>query len=276
MIKRRGFIKASIGLTLGSLGYLKLFEPFHLKVRERSTTTGKKLSHPIRVMHISDLHYSDCVPINYLRATFTKALKAKPDLIVVTGDFYTDDPPDANRLATELRRLSDEVPVLACPGNHDGGAWALKYAHRDNLPLLREICIKANVDLLENQHREIQLRGTKICVTGVGDLWAGHCPPDQVIAQTPTNDLNVLLCHNPDAKNQVQHLPWDIMLSGHTHGGQAVFPFIGAPWAPIRDTKFLAGLHEWDNRLIHVSRGVGNLHGIRFNCPPDITLLELT
>jgi predicted MPP superfamily phosphohydrolase len=65
------------------------------------------------------------------------------------------------------------------------------------------------------------------------------------------------------------------MLCGHTHGGQCQIPFVGAPFAPIQDLRFLEGLQPWNDRWIHVTRGVGNLHGLRFNCRPEVNLLNL-
>ncbi|MDR1191385.1 MAG: hypothetical protein LBK60_06960 [Verrucomicrobiales bacterium] len=65
------------------------------------------------------------------------------------------------------------------------------------------------------------------------------------------------------------------MVCGHTHGGQTRLPFIGTPFAPVKDQRYVAGLNEWHGRRIYTSRGVGNLHGVRFNCRPEVTLLEL-
>jgi predicted MPP superfamily phosphohydrolase len=65
------------------------------------------------------------------------------------------------------------------------------------------------------------------------------------------------------------------MLCGHTHGGQVKLPFIGAPIVSIRDRRFGEGLRQWEGRWIYVTRGVGNLHGIRFNCPPEVSLLTV-
>ena len=73
----------------------------------------------------------------------------------------------------------------------------------------------------------------------------------------------------------MQQYPWDLMLSGHTHGGQLWIPFIGAPFAPVRDKRFVKGLVRWQNRWVHVTKGVGNLHGMRLNCPPEVSLLTL-
>jgi predicted MPP superfamily phosphohydrolase len=65
------------------------------------------------------------------------------------------------------------------------------------------------------------------------------------------------------------------MLCGHTHGGQLVIPMIGAPFAPVRDHRFVRGLNPWDGRLIHTSCGVGNVLGVRLNCRPEVNILDL-
>lgn len=84
-----------------------------------------------------------------------------------------------------------------------------------------------------------------------------------------------MLCHNPDAKDKLRASAWDLMLCGHTHGGQLRLPGIGRPFAPVRDVRYVEGLRPWEGRLIHITRGIGNLHGLRFNCRPEINLLNL-
>ena len=65
------------------------------------------------------------------------------------------------------------------------------------------------------------------------------------------------------------------MLSGHTHGGQMRLPVMGTPFAPVLDHRFVHGLGAWDDRWIHVTSGVENLHGMRFNCRPEVAMLTL-
>ena len=87
----------------------------------------------------------------------------------------------------------------------------------------------------------------------------------------------VLLSHNPDTKEGVASRHWELMLSGHTHGGQLRVPWLGAtPFAPVRDKRFVAGLHRWNDRWIHITKGIGNVYGMRINCPPEISFLTLT
>ncbi len=81
----------------------------------------------------------------------------------------------------------------------------------------------------------------------------------------------ILLAHNPDTKDVLADRPWDLMLSGHTHGGQVVLPFVGERFVPVRDKRFIAGLKEWNGRQVYVTRGVGNVAGVRINCRPEVT-----
>jgi len=110
----------------------------------------------------------------------------------------------------------------------------------------------------------------------VGDVWAGECNPQRAFASGPAGRLpTVLLSHNPDTKDLLRQFIWDLMLAGHTHGGEVELPFLGQPFAPVVDKRFVRGLHRWEDRWLHVSKGVGSLHGIRVNCPGDVTLLRL-
>ena len=79
----------------------------------------------------------------------------------------------------------------------------------------------------------------------------------------------------PDSKEHLRKYPWDLMLCGHTHGGQCDLVF-GTPFAPVRNKRYVRGLHPWNDRWIHTTKGVGNLHGLRFNCRPEVSLLTFT
>ena len=76
-------------------------------------------------------------------------------------------------------------------------------------------------------------------------------------------------------EDQIENHDWDIMLSGHTHGGQVSIPGLGAPVLPVRDRRYIHGHYCWNHRQLHISSGVGTSCGIRFNCPPEICMLTL-
>ena len=85
----------------------------------------------------------------------------------------------------------------------------------------------------------------------------------------------IVLSHNPDSKDILGDYPWDMMLCGHTHGGQLYLPILGTPFAPVKDHRYVHGLKAWNDRLIHTTSGIGNLFGMRFNCRPEVSLLTL-
>jgi hypothetical protein len=122
----------------------------------------------------------------------------------------------------------------------------------------------------------VTVRNATITLVGVGDLWSNEIEPRRAFAGVGGENPTVLLAHNPDSKDVLRYRPWDLMLSGHTHGGQIIVPFEGARYAPVKDKRYVAGLKAWGTRQIHVTRGVGNLGGVRFRCRPEASLLVCT
>jgi predicted MPP superfamily phosphohydrolase len=134
----------------------------------------------------------------------------------------------------------------------------------------------AGITLLHNASTIFQHRDWKLNIVGLGDWWADEMEPQTAYRKADRSIPTILLTHNPDTKNRLDTWPWDLMLSGHTHGGQLSLPMIGTPFAPIRDHRFVRGLHRWHDRWLHITKGVGNLHGMRLNCRPEVSVLTLT
>ena len=107
----------------------------------------------------------------------------------------------------------------------------------------------------------------------MGDLWSGEIEAARAFSGVDPRAPTVLLAHNPDSKDELGAYPWDLMLSGHTHGGQVIVPFDGPRFAPVEDKRYVAGLKPWGTRQIHVTRGVGNIGGVRFRCRPEVSLV---
>ena len=119
------------------------------------------------------------------------------------------------------------------------------------------------------------MRDREVQLVGVGDLWAGELDPARAF-EGADGSTTIALTHNPDSKDALSFYKWALMLCGHTHGGQVALPLIGRPLAPVRDRRFVAGLHAWRDRQIYITRGVGNLYGLRLNCRPEVSLLRLS
>lgn len=280
MTRRQFLIGAAGGLVTASSGaaYVSQIEPRWLAVsRIRVPLAQPSTSNGIRILQLSDLHLSSVVPLELIEESVELGLAEKPDVIALTGDFYTGQARQAEAYAKVLSRLSDAAPTFACLGNHDGGRWSQYRGGLQMIDAVRSMLGKANVPCLVNETRTIEVRGQRMAFIGVGDLWSAMCEPRTAFAQLGdrTGEQRIVLSHNPDAKMMFRSYDWDLMLCGHTHGGQVCLPFVGAPFAPVRDKRFLHGLYAWEKRWIHVTSGVGNLHGIRFNCRPEISVLTL-
>jgi len=237
----------------------------------------QNLAASVRVLHLSDFHASRCVPFSLIENAIELGLDAKPDVICLTGDFVTDATPfDESHYVRILRRLANAAPAFATLGNHDGGSWSAHAGGFQDASVITKVLGDSGITLLHNRSQNILIHGQSITFAGVGDLWSrGGVDPDCAFAEVSAEDPAILLAHNPDTKDVVADRPWTLMLSGHTHGGQVVLPIIGERFVPVRDKRFIAGLKQWNGRYIYITRGVGNIDGLRLNCRPEVTVLDL-
>ena len=265
-------------LGILTVAYMRWLEPHWLELT-RKRLKLKHLNQPIRLLHLSDFHITSEEDLEAAQKAIELGLQEKPDLAIITGDFFTNGWNDLEAYAECLRILSDKVPTFACAGNHDGGAWAARAHGYHDLSQLKQLMKLAGISLLENEATQLSIRGQELKLVGLGDLWARSFEPKTVLAERGTEDSTptIVLSHNPDTKDFLQDYQWDLLCCGHTHGGQCVVPILGwRPFLPVRDTSFPEGVLSWGERHIHITRGVGNLHGLRFNCRPEVSILELS
>lgn len=277
-ISRRQFLGIGGGGLLpgaGAWGYVTRFEPRRL-VTTFKEIKGLGLKERVRVLHLSDFHASDCVPWSQIQESIEIGLSHSPDLVFLTGDFITGPGFDFSDYPKYLQALKGHPACFASLGNHD-----LPYRDPGRSPSLaaklEEILEGVGAKLLFNEAVEMKVRGSDLRISGLGDLWSREVWPDRCLKPAASKDMTtLLLAHNPDTKTDVLDYQWDVMFSGHTHGGQLVVPILGwRPFLPVRDTSMVEGIYPWNGRHIHITRGVGCLHGMRINCPPEISLIDL-
>ena len=222
-----------------------------------------------RIAFLTDLHISPLVPRWWLDSAVKTALALRPDLIVLGGDYVDDDPRYVPNIADVLKPLRAPDGVLGVLGNHD---------HYVDAPGVREELVKAGVRELLNEPLVLSRGASQLAITGVGDLERDVIDFERALQGVGPHVPRIALSHWPDVfAYWPKNLRLDLMLSGHTHGGQAFLPLIGPPWVPSQfGFKYLAGHIRERTRQLYVSRGVG-ASGVpfRWGSPPELTLLTL-
>jgi uncharacterized protein len=275
-MSRRRFIGGVSLAAAGTFGYAHFFEAERLQKTFVTLPLSRGSRPALKLLHLSDLHASPVVSLDYIGKAIDTALQWKPDLICVTGDFVTRKFEQTSDYLRILDRLPAAAPTFACLGNHDGGRWSSQNEGYDGLDWIAALLDKSGIKLLHNESVRTRVAGRDLNLVGLGDIWAGNLDARRGFAAKPEGET-ILLSHNPDTKEHARAFHWDLMLSGHTHGGQLRVPWLGAtPFAPVQDKRFVAGLRPWENRWIHVTRGIGSVFGVRINCPPEVSFLTLT
>ncbi|MEM7394354.1 MAG: phosphodiesterase YaeI [Verrucomicrobiota bacterium] len=278
---RRHFLKMVAALGIAGLAgyvYMRYIEPRWLRQKKVAVKLkGRSLKAPVRVLHLSDLHLSEEVSLEFITSAVEKGIAHQPDLICVTGDFITRKLFDNEAYRAVLKRLSKTAPTFCCLGNHDGGKWATRhFGYRSTAPI-KAFLAQTGIQCLVNRWARVEIKGEPIHIIGLGDLWAHQAWPKTAFGGLPDEDATrIVLAHNPDTKTDLKMYRFELMLFGHTHGGQLSLPVIGTPFAPVRDQRFVSGLKEWEGRLIHITHGIGNVLGLRFNCRPEVSILDVT
>lgn len=277
-LTRRKFLGGLACLGLGAPAYARFFEPTWLDVSRYELKLGAGNSRPpLKLLHLSDLHASEEVSLEFIERAIARGLALKPDLICLTGDFVTRRFDQLVRYAEILAQLPAQAPTLACLGNHDGGDWSARNGGYTGVREVLDLLARSRITTLHDAAQPLDVCGWKLQLVGLSDYWAGDFSPERAFPTTQSGAAaTIVLSHNPDTKDPLRGYRWDLMLSGHTHGGQFRFPVVGTPFAPVRDKRFVQGLHTWEGRRLHITKGIGNVLGLRFNCRPEISLLTLT
>ena len=270
-------ITKTIAATLGAgalLGaYASLVEPRWLQVtRTRIHARGL---HPelegFRIALLTDMHAGDGTPLSLIRRAARLAMAERPDLIALTGDFAADDAGSFAPVLGALDGLEAPHGVYAVPGNHDHIVGIETWR--------RDVAARPNLIDLTNRARVLRVGGARLCVAGVDDLSLGR-PTLEPLPPPEARDFTLLLAHDPDQAERAKraHDAVDLIVSGHTHGGQVRLPFVGALKNPSEHEElYEQGLRRRPWTQVYTSRGVGTVHlTVRFLCRPEVAVLELT
>lgn len=276
---RRAFLwtTAAGGVTAAMYGYC--WESKWLDVTHTKVPVAKEGGPPrLRILLLSDLHWSAFDPLDFLRFSFELGGSKGPDLVCLTGDLIcVGNEYQLDEYGPTLAFLTEIAPTYAVLGNHDGGRWSRERNGLGDESVMIGLLTDAGLSVLHNRSVQLESKGQIINIVGVPDLWAGGIDPGKAFSEVKDGDdeFTIVMAHNPDSKDLMTDYSWNLMLCGHTHGGQVAFPLVGAPYVPIRDRRFTAGLNQWNDKLVYTTRGVGSLYGARFNCRPEISILDI-
>jgi predicted MPP superfamily phosphohydrolase len=231
----------------------------------------------LRIVQISDTHYGPYVTLPYLESAMRRANALAPDLMLLTGDYVHATSRAIGPGVGVLASLKSRLGAAAVLGNHDHweGADAVRRAFAGiGVPLIDN----ARLFLTPSGFAPDPVEGESLCVAGVGDYWEDEVSFEKALGGVAADVPRILLSHNPDSAEDPRLRAYrvDLMLSGHTHGGQVAIPGFGAPILPIQHRQYAAGLCKGPAGPVIVSRGVGMaMLPFRFGVPPEIVQITL-
>jgi hypothetical protein len=212
----------------------------------------------LRIAHLTDIHCGRMTPESHVRAAIELARSSKPDLVMMTGDYVCWRKSEVDVARRQLAGLEPER-VFATLGNHD------YYAGGDQVAAALAV---NGYTVLRNQTRRIELRGAPVYVVGVDDPVTGRHDLDRAFDGAGGDGTRITLCHCPEQLDAIAERGSQLMLAGHTHGGQVnVRNLFDRLARTIGKRYFAAGIYRRERTTLHLSSGVG-FSGVRVRVGP--------
>ena len=255
--------------------YATYIEPFWLRVDE-ATLAVNSVDEDIRIGVFSDLETTSIG--SYENGALDRLIALEPDMVVVPGDLHSLDPDQLDEWSPPftvlIQRLIDAVPnVLLVSG------------HSDTVSDLQRIAHGTGARVLNNEIVTLELNGNSVHVAGISlhdDQYNSAArEAAERLAEGDLPGVRILLAHEPDAIRLLKGGTVDLLVSGHTHGGQVAIPYFGPPITASRVPRHVAagGLNELHGTPVYVSTGVGRERGnapqLRFGVRPSIGIIDL-
>lgn len=266
----------------------------------------------LKVLQLSDLHLHSAVPDFFLKRIIAKVKHLSPDIIVFTGDFICHSlVGDFHRLQRVLSSFNAPYGCYAVFGNHDyhdyvstsksgdydvidGDSSALIKGwrrlfttttltkkitprasrvplHEELMSLLKQTPFK----LLHNCTELVSVKGCMLNLCGLGEYTLGRFQPEMAFQNYDPRYPGIILTHNPDSVPFLKAYPGEIVLCGHTHGGQVNIPGLWKKFTLLENGHLKKGLLRVDNKWVYINRGIGSVMKFRWFSIPEILLLTL-
>jgi len=285
-LTRRRFLEQTVAVIsftpFAASLYGLLYGRLDLEVTRRRITLRRLPAafEGFRIVQLCDIHISPFMPADEIRRCVTIANGLQPDLVALTGDYLADDPRAQGEVVHILAGLRAPYGVFGCLGNHEYMTETEESITRlfasEQIRILRQerVPIQSHVDTLNLIGVDYQQ--ARFSADHDGHLVDQYMEGSEKLVIPGT--VNILLNHNPNAFDRAAELGVDLMLAGHTHGGQFSLEFLRRGLSLARtETPYVRGWYEKSGCQLYVNRGIGTTGPpIRFGARPEITVLELT
>lgn len=275
-----------VSLVVSGLGLLAIADMYYAEPNwirtDRVTISDPALAgilDGVRVVQISDMHVEESLGYRE-RKLIEKVNELSPDILLITGDFFSDhktrDSAAMHRTASDLiRSFKVKLGIYGVVGNYD---------HFRNAQEREAFTRSAGVHILSKESREIQLPGNKsLWLAGLDGSWDRDTKADiqaklrKTLAHVPDNAPVILIYHYPDIFGEANRAGVNLVLAGHTHGGQIGIPFLIHMSDSANKSTFMSGLFDAGKTKMYVNRGIGTTNvPIRLFCRPEITEFKFT
>ena len=254
-----------------------LLEPNHPRLVQKEISLRRWPSRldGFTIALMSDFHYDPYFSVHPIRSAVEMVNGLRPDLVALTGDFvsvplvgdHAKGALLAEPCAELLRKLQAPHGVWAVLGNHDA------YTDADHVT---DVLQSAGIPVLSNRSVPIEKEGARFWLGGVDDVLEGTADIPSTLHAVPSGEAVVLMAHEPDYADFAARYPFDLQLSGHTHGGQVRVPFMRPLYLPALAKKYVQGFFQVRGLALYTNAGLGTVQiPVRWNCPPEVTHIRL-
>jgi uncharacterized protein len=282
---RRGEAKLIIVLVVFFTIYIParvLYDYYTISIRitEYKNSSLPAALNNFRIVFISDIHADEFTNDTRLEKFVKKVNSTNPDLVLIGGDFISSTPDYIETAATFIGKIKSKYGIYSCVGDHDN--WAYRNDTRRSLREITNALQRHNVEMVNNEKRTINVNGAEISIAFITNTYVEGINEkrfDNVIGDGIPGDLKILLVHQPAnfLIEEAKKYSFNLLLAGHTHGGQVtfLFPFINLTPTLI-ETKYVRGDFHFGNLLMVVTRGLGmSLVPLRYNSTPEVTVIMI-
>ena len=270
LFTRRAFLSAGAGIAAGLALYAGEFGRHEL-VLERRTIRIPRLAEAfagLRIAQISDIHFMEYTEPFFVEHAVREINRLRPDIVLLTGDFISMAPVEKSRAQAYAPIVAELLGKIECPhrysvlGNHD---WMV------NGNAVIDALKGVGIPLLRNANIPFERDGKRFWIAGIMDALSWESDLNKTMPATAERDGEPDILPAVARLNQV-----DLMLSGHTHGGQVRLPFLPPLMLPPLGKRYVEGHFQMGRTQLYVNRGIGAVGlPFRFNCPSELTEITL-